>query len=95
MKLLRLFINKYVITAAIFVVWMVFFDQNDWFSMNRKKAELQDTKDNIVYLNEEIAKMEKDYNRLVSDPARLEQYAREHYRMKRDNEDIYVIEKKK
>lgn len=94
MKILRLFVNKYLITAAVFAAWMIFFDQNDWFSMSQKRKELQDTKDNIVYLNDEIAKMEMDYNRLISDPARLEQYAREHYRLKRDNEDLYVIEKK-
>lgn len=94
MKLLRILGNKFVITTAIFLVWMLFFDQNDWFTQREKKKELQDTKDNIEYLNKEIAGMEKDYNALVSDPKKLEQYAREHYRMKRDNEDLYVIEKK-
>jgi hypothetical protein len=28
-----------------------------------------------------------------NDPAKLEEYAREHYRMKHDSEDVYVIEK--
>jgi len=31
---------------------------------------------------------------LMHDPKELERYAREHYRMKRDTEDLYVIEKK-
>jgi len=94
MKLLRILSNKFLVTTAIFVVWMLFFDQNDFFSQKERRQELQDTKDNIEYLNAEINGMEKDYNALVSDPKRLEKYAREHYRMKRDNEDLYVIEKK-
>lgn len=94
MKLLRILSNKFLVTTAIFVVWMLFFDQNDFFSQKERMQELQDTKDNIEYLNAEITGMEKDYNALVSDPRKLEKYAREHYRMKRDNEDLYVIEKK-
>ncbi|XZF16629.1 FtsB family cell division protein [Chitinophagaceae bacterium MMS25-I14] len=94
MKLLRIISNKFLLTTVAFVVWMLFFDQNDFFSQQEKKQDLQDTKDNIAYLNGEIVKMEQDYNRLISDPKKLEQVARERYHMKRDNEDLYVIEKK-
>lgn len=92
MKIFRLFTNKYLIASAAFVVWIMFFDQNDWFSQQERRQELKETKENIIYLNEQIAGMEKDYDALVSDPAALEKFAREHYRMKRDNEDVYVIE---
>ena len=54
---------------------------------------MDDVKDNIAYLNAEIAKMEKQKEGMTSDPAVLEQYAREQYRMKRDNEDLYIIDK--
>jgi cell division protein DivIC len=37
--------------------------------------------------------MEKEKEGMVSDPLVLEQYAREQYKMKRDNEDLYIIEK--
>ncbi len=85
--------NKYVITALIFAVWMMFFDQNDYKSQRQRKHDLQTTRDGIAYLNEEIAGMEKEHAGLISDPAKLEQYAREHYHMKKDNEDLFVIEK--
>jgi cell division protein FtsB len=61
--------------------------------MQQRKQELQSTKDNIAYLNNEIARMEKDHEEMIGNPQRLEQYAREQYLMKRDNEDVYVIEK--
>lgn len=85
--------NKYLITVVAFLVWMVYFDQNDWFSQQERKQQLKATKDNITYLNAEIARMEKEHADMVTDPQKLEQFARENFRMKRDNEDLYVIEK--
>jgi cell division protein DivIC len=94
MKLLRFLFNKYVITGAAFAVLMLFFDQNDWVSQQAREKELQDVKDNITYLNKEIATMDATYMSLMHDPKELERYAREHYRMKRDNEDLYIVEQK-
>ena len=37
--------------------------------------------------------MEKEYLELTTNPERLEQYAREKYKMKKDNEDIYIVER--
>lgn len=85
--------NKYLITVVAFLVWMVYFDQNDWFSQQERKQQLKATKDNISYLNEEIDRMEKEHSDMVTNPEKLEQFARENFRMKRDNEDLYVIEK--
>ncbi len=87
--------NKFLLTAAAFAVWMFFFDQNDVRSMQARKKELQDTKDHIAYLNNEIAKMEREHEEMIGNPQRLEQYAREQYLLKRDNEDVFVIEKEK
>ena len=92
-KVLSIVTNKFVLTALAFGVWMFFFDQNDFRSMQQRKQELQSTKDNIAYLNNEIARMEKEHEEMIGNPQRLEQYAREQYLMKRDNEDVYVIEK--
>jgi cell division protein DivIC len=92
-KVLGIVINKYLITALAFGIWMLYFDQNDFISMKERKNELQKINDNIDYLNTEIAKMEKENVEVNSNPQVLEQYAREHYMLKRDNEDVYVIEK--
>ena len=93
-KVFKVLFNKYLLTTAAFVVWMTFFDQNDWMTQRETRRELQDTKDNISFLTAETDAMEQDQEQLMHDPARLEQFAREKYRMKRDNEDLYVIEKK-
>jgi cell division protein DivIC len=94
-KVFKVLTNKFLLTSIGFVVWMVYFDQNDWFSMRQRKNDLKAAHDNVTYLNSEIARMEQERSDLVSKPEKLEQFARENFRMKRDNEDLYVIEKNK
>ncbi len=43
------------------------------------------------YYQQEIDKTRRELDQLKSDPRILEKYAREKYRMKKDNEDLYVI----
>jgi cell division protein DivIC len=93
-KLFRVIFNKYLLTAGAFIAWMTFFDQNDWMTQKETRKQLQDTKDHIQFLTAQTEEMENDLKRLQSDPQRLEQFAREKYRMKRDNEDLYIIERK-
>jgi cell division protein DivIC len=93
-KLLGFFANKFVLTIIVFGIWMLYFDENDYFMMQRRKHELQNVKDNIAYLNKEIAGMEHSRSAMISEPKELEKYAREKYFMKRDNEDLYIVEKK-
>lgn len=88
------FTNKYILTMLVFSIWMLYFDQYDYFMMRQRKQELQNVKDNINYLNKEIANMEQAKSAMISEPKELEKYAREKYFMKRDNEDLYIIEKK-
>ncbi|MEI8279323.1 MAG: septum formation initiator family protein [Bacteroidota bacterium] len=94
MKILKVLSNKFLLTAVAFFVWMYFFDQNDWMSQQQRNKELMDTKDNIKYLNQEIGRMQKEYDNITTNPQKLEEFARQRYRMKHDSEDLYVIEKK-
>jgi cell division protein FtsB len=92
-KILRILSNKFLITGAAFAAWMVFFDQNNWTAQEARKKDLRETERGIAYLNQQITAMEKEHYELVNNPERLEQYARERYKMKKDNEDIYIIGK--
>ena len=93
-KAFRIFTNKFLLTGLAFLVWMIYFDQNDWLLQQQRKKELQAIKDDIVYLKADINKMENEQAELAKNPKRLEQYARENFRMKKDNEDLYLIENK-
>lgn len=78
--------------AILFVVWVGYFDRNDWFTQQRRQQDLEDTRANITYLRAEIAAMYKKRDGIKNDPAVLEKFARENYHLKKDNEDIYVFE---
>ncbi|MCW3123692.1 MAG: septum formation initiator [Flavipsychrobacter sp.] len=91
-KVVKVLTNKYFLVTFGFVCWTVFFDQNDWMSLKQRQKELNAVKDNIAYLNTEIDRMNAEREGLMSDPHKLEKYAREHYRMKHEGEDVYVIE---
>ena len=91
-KIFRVVTNKFLVTAVLFAVWTIYFDQNDWVSMQQRQKELKNVKENITYLNTEIARLAAERNGLMADPAKIEKYARENYRMKHDGEDVYVIE---
>jgi cell division protein FtsB len=92
-KFLKVLTNKYLLTTVAFLAWTIYFDQNDYLTLQQRKKELDGLKDNIAYLNSEINRMNKEKNDLVMNPRKIEQYARENYRMKHDGEDVYVIEK--
>jgi cell division protein FtsB len=93
-KLLRILFNRYLLTLAGFLALIIYFDPADLISQRAKQKELQDTKDNIAYLKNEVDSMDNAYVQLRSNPRALEKYAREQYRMKRDTEDLYVVEPK-
>jgi cell division protein FtsB len=93
-KVIRIASNKFLLVGVVFLVWMMLFDQNDWMSQREKNKELKNSKENITYLNSEIDRMEDEFKELTTNPQKLEKYARETYRMKRDSEDLFVVERK-
>ena len=72
-KVLKVVTNKYFIAVVIFVSWTLFFDQNDWFSLQQRQKELNGVKGNIRYLNTEITRMNTERNNLLTNPQKLEQ----------------------
>ena len=83
--------NKDALTSLAFVIWVAFFDRNDLFSQYTYRQELRKLEVDKEYYAREIEQNKIDMDELMSDPEHLEKYAREHYLMKRDNEDIFLI----
>ena len=94
-KLPPVFRNFYFLGIAFFVVWMLFFDSNDWISRYRLSAKLRDLENEREYYLEKIEEVKKDRNELMGNTETLEKFAREKYLMKKETEDIFVIEEKK
>ena len=84
--------NKYLLTLTVFAVWMVFFDTQDIITTHFKlRHELNALQESRTYYLGQIEATKKELEQLKSDPATLEKYAREKYRMKKDNEDLFII----
>ncbi len=93
-KLISLFNKsyfKYLLILGAFIFWMTFLDTNSILihaELNREIKKLKKRKD---ALTEEINKDQILISKL-EDIDSLEHYGREKYNLKKDNEDIFIIE---
>jgi cell division protein DivIC len=84
--------NKFLLAAVFFTVWMLFFDKNDFFIQMDRKKELKDLRQSKQYFVEQIAAERYFSEELKNNPAAIEKFAREQYKMKRDGEDLFLIQ---
>lgn len=89
--LLRFLSNKYVLVLAFFIVWMLFLDNYSYLDHRLLDKEIDELEDNKEYYLEEI-KQDKKNIKTLKNPHQVEKFAREKYYMKKDSEDIYIIE---
>ena len=82
--------NSYVLILTIFLVWMFFFDENTHLNREFNK-DIQDLKSTVDFYKKEIEKDKKTI-KMLQDSLQLERFAREKYLMKKENEDVYIIE---
>lgn len=83
--------NKFILTAVVFCLWILFFDTNNLierFSQSRKIENLKKSKE---YYIQKINDDSLALHELMTNKQNLERFVREKYFMKRDNEDVYVI----
>lgn len=85
-------LNPYIATTVVFVIWMSFFDDNSLLYHNELNQTLDENQNEINRYQIEIEKDKKDLKRL-SNPQNLENFARETYYMKKENEDVFLIER--
>lgn len=83
--------NKYIWVLLFFSGWMIFLDNYSYFDHRFLDNQISELEDNKTYYEEEIYKDEEQIKELRN-PEQIEKYAREKYFMKKENEDIYIIE---
>jgi cell division protein FtsB len=84
--------NKYFLTLASLLVWMLFFDRNDVPSQFERFQKLKELKANTAYYDQKIEAAKAELEKRKADPAAYERIAREKYYMKKDNEDIFLFD---
>ncbi|MDP2188001.1 MAG: septum formation initiator family protein [Sphingobacteriaceae bacterium] len=89
--LLPLLKNRFVLVGLVFLVWMVFFDSNDLISQYKYKRKLRQLEENKNFYLEQIELVKKDKEELFTNLEKLEKFAREKYKMKKDDEDLFIV----
>lgn len=90
-KLPAILRNKYSLVIILFLVYITFFDAHDLISQMKIKWDLHEIKNEIEYLEEDTRASKAQIEELTTNRESLEKFAREQYRMKRENEEIFVI----
>ena len=83
---------KYLIAVTAFALMMLFFDDNNIFIQLDRKAQLKDLQSSTSFYQNEIKGTQSELKNLQRSPAAIEKFARENFLMKRDNEDVFIIE---
>jgi cell division protein DivIC len=90
-KLRTLLKNKYLLILSLFLMWMIFFDQDNIprqfiLTQEQKAAEAEQE-----FLRSEFLKDSLLNHQLENDPVMMEKFARENYLMKKDDETIFLV----
>ena len=83
--------NKYIIAGLIFLLWILFFDQNNLLNRLSDYRNLRQMKAQKEYYAKKIATDIERTQELETDDNNLEKFAREQYLMKKPDEDVFVI----
>jgi cell division protein FtsB len=87
----RLLTNRYILSALALLVWLSFFDRNDFLTTYSYRKKLDELRQEKAYYEKEVEKNRAYMERLETNPENLERFAREKYLMKKDNEEIFVV----
>ncbi len=81
----------YVVILVLFIIWMFFFDTNSFLIHKELNDDIKALEENKEFYEDEIKK-DKAFIEKMKDSNEVEKFAREKYFLKKENEDIYIIE---
>ena len=90
-KFFKFFSNIYILITTIFLIWIIFIDSNSLAVNMRLKSQINELENKIKHLQNEIDQDQKLISNLKNLDS-LEKYGREKHFMKKQNEEIYIIE---
>jgi hypothetical protein len=83
--------NKYFLTITIFVIWITLLDTNNLLERFQQMSELHKLRLEKEYFSDKIEADKKKLNELKTDNHNLEKFAREQFKMKKKDEDLYIV----
>ena len=83
--------NRYGLGIGVFVLYICFFSEYDLYTTLKLRAELSKKRHEHERYERDIRTVRAELQELNGDMALLEKFAREQYKMKRDDEDVFVF----
>jgi len=93
-KLIKILSNKYVIAIVVFLVIVLFVDDNSLLERFGLMDERSELNEQIEFYENAIQENNRKFEELKTNSDNLEKFAREEYFMKKDSEDVYIIVEK-
>tara|TARA_B100000989_G_scaffold188412_1_gene141854 strand:+ start:254 stop:565 length:312 start_codon:yes stop_codon:yes gene_type:complete len=90
-KFFKIVSNLYILISVLFFIWIFFIDSNSVLVNIKLNKEISQLKERKEMLENQI-QMDKKIISNLQNPDSLEKYAREKLFMKKDNEEIFIIE---
>jgi cell division protein DivIC len=90
-KIPAVFRNKYILTILIFFIWLLLLDSNNLVARYKDMRELHKLRKDKEYFIQKIDDDKRKLKELRTDDHNLEKFAREQYKMKKPDEDLYII----
>lgn len=89
---LKPYLNKYIITLVVFLVFIVFIDDNNVMKRIEYEAKIKNLRREIRHYQQLRDQSTLKLEKLHSSDEELERIAREDYLMKKQNEEIFLVE---
>jgi cell division protein DivIC len=83
--------NKYLVAIVAFGILMLFFDKNDVFLQLQRANRAKELEKTEAHQNILIMETQQELGFLKNSVQTIEKYAREKYMMKKDNEDLFIV----
>jgi cell division protein DivIC len=83
--------NRYGLGIGVFLLYVCFLSDYDLYTTLKLRAELSKKRHEHAQYARDIQTVRAELQELNGDLVLLEKFAREKYKMKRDNEDVFVL----
>ena len=90
-RFFKIFSNIYILISSFFLIWILFLDSNSIITNLKLKSQINDLENKINQLEKEI-EIDKKLIATLKNLDSLEKYGREKHFMKKQNEEIFIIE---
>ena len=83
--------NKWMVASVLFLLWIIFFDDNNLVQHRKNKLRLKALKEQRQFYREKIEADTRKMEELRSGSENLEKYAREQFYMTKPDEELFLV----